>query len=125
MKMMSEEKSILIIDPDNDDRNIMATFLRQNDFAVDTGIGLSDAFAKISEGSYSCLIMDVDLREMKGYEAVPLIRNLDPNIKVIMTTKKNTKELESKVREQDIYFYFIKSFGKDELILVINNALNQ
>ena len=123
--MMSEEKSILIIDPDNDDRNIMATFLRQHDFAVDTGIGLSDAFAKISEGSYSCLIMDVELKEMKGYEAVPLIRNLDPDIKVIMTTRKNTKELESKVREQDIYFYFIKSFGKDELMLVINNALNK
>jgi len=122
---MGEEKNILIIDPDSDDRNIMATFLRQNNFTVDTGIGLADAFSKISEGSYRCLIMDVDLHEMKGYEAVPLIRSIDSKIKVIMTTKKNTKELESKVREQDIYFYFIKSFGKDELILVINNALNQ
>ncbi|MGD9346082.1 MAG: response regulator [Candidatus Aminicenantes bacterium] len=122
---MSEEKSILIIDPDSDDRNIMATFLRQHNLVVDTGIGLSDALAKVSEGCYKCLIMDVDLQEMKGYEAVPLIRNIDPDIKVIMTTKKNTKELESRVREQDIYFYFIKSFGKDELILVINNALNQ
>jgi hypothetical protein len=34
-------------------------------------------------------------------------------------------ELESKIRKQDIYYYFIKSFGKDELRLVIKNALDQ
>jgi DNA-binding NarL/FixJ family response regulator len=69
--------------------------------------------------------MAVDLQEMKGYDAVSIIRKIDPKIKVIMTTKKNTRKLESKVREQDIYYYFIKSFGKDELVLAINNALNQ
>jgi hypothetical protein len=41
-----------------------------------------------------------------------------------MTTQKNTRELEAKVREQDIFFYFIKSFGKDELKLAIHNAFN-
>jgi len=123
--MMDQEKKILIIDPDCDDRNIMATFLRQHNFTVETGKGLSEAINMISEGNFSCLIMDVDLQEMKGYEAVSVIRNIDPKIKVIMTAKKNTRDLESKVREQDIFYYFIKSFGKNELILVVNNALNQ
>jgi DNA-binding NtrC family response regulator len=123
--MMDLEQQILIIDPDSDDRNIMATFLRQHNFSVETGKGFSEAITKVSEGCYACLIMDVDLHEMKGYEAVPIIHNIDPKIKIIMTTKKNTRELESKVREQDIYYYFIKSFGKNELILVIKNALSQ
>ena len=123
--MMDLEQQILIIDPNSDDRNIMATFLRQHNFSVETGKGLSEAIAKISEGSYACLIMDVNLHEMKGYEAVSIIRRIDPEIKIIMTAKKNTRELEFKVREQDIYYYFIKSFGKNELILVIKNALNQ
>ena len=122
---MNSEKRILIIDPDEDDRNVMATFLRQQNFSVDTGKGLSDALKKISDDSYDCLIMDVDLPEMKGFDAVQIFRNIDPKIKVIMTAKKNSMELESKVREQDIYYYFIKSFGKDELKLVIDNALNQ
>jgi DNA-binding NtrC family response regulator len=123
--MMTSEKRILIIDPDEDDRNVMATFLRQHDFSVDTGKGLSDALKKISDDSYDCLIMDVDLPEMKGFDAVQIFRNIDPRIKVIMTAKKNSMELESKIREQDIYYYFIKSFGKDELKLVIDNALTQ
>ncbi|MGD8538765.1 MAG: response regulator [Candidatus Aminicenantes bacterium] len=122
---MNSEKRILIIDPDEDDRNVMATFLRQQNFSVDTGKGLSDALKKISDDSYDCLIMDVDLPEMKGFDAVQIFRNIDPKIRVIMTAKKNSMELESKIREQDIYYYFIKSFGKDELKLVIDNALNQ
>ena len=66
--------------------------------------------------------MDVNLPEMKGYEAISIIKNIDPEIKIIMTTKKNTKRLEAKVREQDIFFYFIKSFEKEELKLAIHNA---
>jgi DNA-binding NtrC family response regulator len=124
-KMMNEEKRILIIDPDSNDRNVMATFLRQHNFSVETLKGLAEGIKKIAEGCYNCLIMAVDLQEMKGYDAVSIIRKIDPKIKVIMTTKKNTRKLESKVREQDIYYYFIKSFGKDELVLAINNALNQ
>ena len=66
--------------------------------------------------------MDVDIPEMKGYEAVSILKNLDPQIKIIMTTKKNTKKLEAKVREQDIFYYFIKSFDKEELKMAIHNA---
>ncbi len=123
--MTDPEKRILIIDPDDDDSNIMATFLRQQNYSVETGKGLSEAIKKISEGCFNCLIMDVDLPEMKGYEAVSILRNIDRKIKVIMTTKKNTKDLESKVRAQDIYYYFIKSFGKDELKLALNNAIKK
>ncbi len=120
---MSEKKRILIIDPDPKERQDMAVFLRKEDYYVESGKGLPNAIMKLSEGCFNCLIMDVDLGEMKGYEAVSVLKNIDPKIKIIMTTKKNTKRLEAKVREQDIFFYFIKSFGKEELKLAINNAL--
>jgi len=123
--MMSDsEKRILIIDPNITERTVMAAYLRSENFYVETGTGLKDAAKKISEGFFDCLIMDVKLPEMKGYEAVPILKRIDPRIKVIMTTRKNTKSLEAKVREQDIFFYFIKTFGKEELKLAINNALN-
>jgi DNA-binding NtrC family response regulator len=123
--MQDRERKILIIDPDSKDRRSLAKFLEREHYSVEAGKGLSDAIRKISEEYYNCLIMDIDLPEMKGYEAVSILKNIDPNIKVIMTTKKNTKKLEAKVREQDIFFYFIKSFGKDELKLAIKNAFVQ
>jgi len=95
------EKRILIIDTNITERTVMAAFLKSENFSVETGKGLADAVEKIRRGYFDCLIMDVKLPEMKGYEAVPIIKSIDPKIKVIMTTKKNTKSLEAKVREQD------------------------
>jgi DNA-binding NtrC family response regulator len=123
--MTEVEKRILIIDPNRTERTVMASFLKSESFHVETGKGLPDAVKKISESCFDCLIMDVNLPEMKGYEAVSIIKSIDPKIKIIMTTKKNTKSLEAKVREQDIFFYFIKSFGKDELKLAIHNAFSK
>jgi CheY-like chemotaxis protein len=123
IEMIAPEKKILIIDPVDTDRKIMAHFLRSHGYHVETGKGLADAIEKISDSSFVCITLDVDIPEMKGYEAVSILKNLFPQIKIIMTTKKNTKRLEAKVREQNIFYYFIKSFDKEELKLVINNAL--
>jgi DNA-binding NtrC family response regulator len=117
-------KKVLIIDPDPRDRRVLANSLKEERYAVETGRSLSEAIKKVSEGGFSCLVMDIDLPEMKGYEAVPILKNLDPQLKIIMTTKKNSRRREARVREQDVFFYFIKSFGQDELRLAIRNAFN-
>ncbi len=123
--MTDKEKRVLIVDPDITERTVMAAFLKGENFNVETGRGLADAVKKISEGFFSCLIMDVELPEMKGYEAVSILKSIDPKIKIIMTAKRNTKNLEAKVREQDIFFYFIKSFDKEELKLAVTNAISK
>lgn len=123
--MADTEKKILIIDPDERDRTVIASFLQNENFSVEIASGIYDAIKKLSNSRFHCLIMDVNLPEMLGYKAVSLLKNIDPKLKIIMTTKKNTIYLESKVREQDIFFYFIKSFGKDELKLAINDAIKQ
>lgn len=123
--MTEMEKQILIVDPNHDERLVMASFLRSEDYAVDTSGSLAEAIKKLSGSSIPCVILDVDLPEMKGYEAVSVLKNINPSLKIIMTTKKNSRELEAKVREQDIFFYFIKSFSKDELKLAIQNAFNK
>lgn len=103
----------------------MASFLIDQDYDVEISESFTDTIKKLSNGDFACLILDVNIPEMKGYEAVPILKNINPHIKIIMTTQRNSRELEAKVREQDIFFYFIKSFGKDELSLAINNVFNK
>ena len=122
---MNLENKILILDPNHDERTVMAAFLKGQDYQVETTDTLADAIKKLSNGDFACIILEVDLLEMKGYEAVSVLKNINPGIKIIMTTQRNSKELEAKIREQDIFFYFIKSFGKDELSLAINNVFNK
>lgn len=122
--MAKAEKKVLIIDPDHDQRTVMASFLKSESYTVDTGENLTDAVRKLADGGYRCLILDVDIPEMKGYEAVTILKRIDPEIRIIMTSKVNSRDLEARVREQKIFFYFIKSFGKDELKLAIQNAFS-
>ena len=120
--MEQTSKKILIIEPDAQQRNGLASELRDTGYEVDTGERLTDAVKKMAVGSFGCVILDVDLPEMKGYDAVSILKNIDAKAKIIMTTEKNSKELEAKVRSEDIFFYFIKSFGKEELLMAIKNS---
>jgi len=122
--MPQVEKQVLIIDPDHDQRTVMASFLQSEGYAVKSGENLTDAIRYVSGGGFRCLILDMDIPEMKGYEAAAILKRIDPKIRIIMTSKSNSRELEARVREQDIFFYFIKSFGKDELRLAIQNAIS-
>lgn len=123
--VMPEPKKILIIEPDPRERQNFVHLLKHEDYHIETARNLSEGLKKVSRGMFDCLLIDTHLPEMKGYEAVPILKNLDPRLKIIMTTKKNSKRLEAKVRQEDIFFYFIKSFGKEELKLAIRNAFRQ
>ncbi len=121
---MAAEKRVLIIDPDPRARRDLAHVLKKDRYTLETGRNLSEAIKKVAEGSFDCLVMDIDLPEMKGYEAVPILKNLDPDLRIILTTKQNDKRREARARAQDIFYYFIKSFGKDELMLAVRNVFS-
>lgn len=65
--------------------------------------------------NYHCIIMDVNLPEIKGYEAISLMRTINNNPPIIITTDKNSLELEAEVRQQDVHYYHIRAFGLEEL----------
>jgi len=62
---------------------------------------------------------------LKGYEAVPLIRTINNNPPVIMVAAENTQELETKVREQDVFYYHLMSFDPNELRLAVENIFKR
>ena len=114
-------KKVLIIDPDTRFRKSFCSLLSPEGYTIEASKCLTDAIQKMTRECYHCVVMDVNLPELKGYEAVSILKNMDPKIRVIMTAEKNTIRLETKVRNQDIYYYFIKSFGLDELKAAIDN----
>jgi DNA-binding NtrC family response regulator len=120
----SEERvrSVLLIDRDEKFLKDCSTLLRNRRYHVETGKRFFDAVKKLGESHFDFLIMDVDLPEIKGYKAVPILRNLSPNLRIVLTTDRNSRRLELKVREQNIFYYFIKSFGTSELVMAVDNA---
>ena len=106
---------ILIVDPDDGTAQELSSLFIDEGYDVETSGGIREAAERIKDVKFDCVIMDVDLPEMKGYEAVPVLRAIDPKVQIIMTAAENTMELEAKVRKQDIFYYYIKFFDREEL----------
>jgi len=122
---MEKEKRILIVEPDPKvaEKNIL-TF-RKEGFVLNMTDRASEAIRNIQEQHYSVLIMDVGVKDMAWDEAVPIIKGLDPSLPIILTANDNTPELEATILRQKPFYYHVKSFGTEELILAVHNAIEK
>jgi DNA-binding NtrC family response regulator len=62
---------------------------------------------------------------MKWEEVVPIVKGFNPGMPIIMTSDANTPELESTILQHKVFYYHIKSFGNDELVLAVRNAVER
>jgi len=123
--MQDEPGRVLIVDPNTDNAEELSSVLLADSYDVEKCRGITEAIQRIKDARFDCMIMDVKLPEMMGYEAVPIVKAIDPSLNIIMTTAENTKELEIRARQQDIFYYYIKSFDRKELEMAVRNVFEK
>lgn len=84
---------------------------------------IKDLFMTLQSEKINVLVMDVRLPEEMGYEAISIIKGLHRRLPIIITADENNAEQESRIRHQGIFYYHVNSFGMDDLILAISNAM--
>jgi len=114
---------ILCVEPDRKTAAAYTRMFRAEGYDVEAAVTLKDAVSRIKQVKFDCIVMDVDLPDMAGYDAVPVIKSIEPDVNIVMTVDRNTKDLEARVRKEDILYYYIKSFGSEELKLAVRSAL--
>jgi len=117
--MMDINKKVLIVEPDIKYARELFEIFVDEDYDLILSRSFTDAVKKLEAVKFDCIIMDVNLSDMKGYEAVPIMKKIDPKIQIIMIADQNTRELEAEVRKQDVFYYYIKSFESCELKLAV------
>lgn len=118
-------KRILIVDPDNEAAQELAFLFFGEGYDVETSGSLGAMAERIRDVRFDCVIMDVDLPEMPGHKAVAIVKTIDPKIQVIVTAAHNTVDLEAEVRKQDIFYYYIKSFDRTELMAAVQDVFKK
>jgi two-component system phosphate regulon response regulator OmpR len=99
------------------------SWLEEQGHRVKTVDNLKDILMTIQNEKVSVLVMDVCLSEPMGYEAISIIKGLDRKLPIIITADENNPEQESRIRQKGIFYYHVNSFGMDDLILAISNAM--
>jgi len=123
--MKPESKRILIVDPDSKTAQQLASVFVEEGYDVEVSVSISAMAQRVRDAKFDCVIMDVDLPEMAGYKAVSILKTIDPSVQVIMTAAENSAELEAEIRKQDIFYYYIKSFDREELIEAVRDVFRK
>lgn len=118
-------KLILVVEPDKETAMEYESIFKDEGCDVELVSSATEAVKKVKDVKFNCIIIDVNLPDMAGYDAVAVIKTIKPQTNIIITAAKNTKELEARIRNEDIFYYYIKSFDREELKLAVQNVLKK
>ena len=116
-------QTLLIAEPGDDLTTTLVPWLSEKGYEVKIVDNIKDVFITLQGEKIHVLVMDVCLPESMGTEAISIIKSLRRDMPIIVTTDENNPKLESSIRQKGIFYYHVKSFGLDELMLAISNAM--
>lgn len=119
---MGEPKAI-IFDPHSGE--IIGGLLIQKRFKVALVSSLSNLLSELKGVEMGCLILGDDLDGARGYELIPVINSLKPDLPIIVTVVENLPDLELRYRLEDVFYYHVQPLGFDDLVMAVENALQR
>ena len=123
--MKIKQRNVLIVDPDPIFASRLSVTLSCRGCDVETAEGVTQAVQRMKDVCFDCVIADEDLPEMKGHDAVSVLKAISPKTPIIVTAARNTLERESAIRRQDVFYYYVKSVEMVELEMAVWDALRR
>ncbi len=81
------------------------------------------ALEAIQSETFDLLITDVSMGEMSGVELTKLVKRNFPELKVLVLSMHNEKQIISEILLAEAEGYVLKNTGKEELLLAINTII--
>jgi two-component system response regulator HydG len=119
------KKKILIIDDDMDMCMLLSKFLARNGYDVETAHSGAKGLAKFREENFDIVICDFRLGDRDGKEILQEIKSISPATIVLIITGYSDIKVAVDVIKMGAYDYITKPLIPDEVLNVLNNALDQ
>ena len=120
--METNKFHILVVDDDNNIRELVKQFLVEKGYIVSTAIDARDAKNKIDIFDFNLIILDVMMPGQSGYELTEELKQ-SKNIPVLLLTAKGEVENRIQGLELGADDYLGKPFEPQELLLRIKNII--
>jgi len=116
---------ILIVDDEDSMRFFLTEALKKRGYTVEEAVSAEDAIDKCSEQPFDLIITDGRLPGIDGVDAIPKIREVDPDAAIIVMTAYGSQEMHSQAFERGAYDFFTKPFKMEEMSIVVRRALER
>jgi len=117
--------SVLVVDDEPGMRHILKRVLTDEGYTVDTASEGNAAIKIIGQDAPDAVMLDIRMPGKSGLEILDHIKQETPDTAVIMMTAFGTVETAVKAMKRGAYEYITKPFNNDEVLHIINNALER
>ncbi|MDQ7064871.1 MAG: sigma-54 dependent transcriptional regulator [candidate division KSB1 bacterium] len=115
--------NLLIVEDNVDLCETLADVFRKVDYNVQTAFSARDAEKILRRDLIDLVLLDLKLPDASGLEVLTKIKEIDPDILVIMITAITNAQPAVEAMKMGAYDYLMKPFELDEVKLVVNKAL--
>jgi len=118
-------EKILLVDDEPTIRNLCQRILELGGYAVMAAGGGEEALrlAQKDPASIDLALLDVVMPVMNGRQLAERLRNLNPNINIVLMTGYTLNEIREIVGENNPYRIIWKPFKTESLLRMVENAL--
>ena len=110
-------KSVLIVDDSNVSRKILKNMLEKEGFdVVGEAINGKEGYDEYVKISPDIVTMDITMPEMNGIEALRLIKEHDPEAKVVIISAAGQQEKRDEAKELGAFEFVTKPYQKAEIL---------
>ncbi|OGS27498.1 MAG: hypothetical protein A2297_09850 [Elusimicrobia bacterium RIFOXYB2_FULL_48_7] len=120
--MMEKKLKILIIDDEQGLRDMLSFALGQEGYIVLTAKNGKEGTEKVTKEEVDVVISDIKMPEMDGITVLGKIKEIKPEVEVIMATGYGTMETAIESLRKGAFDYINKPFNIDELLFLINKV---
>lgn len=118
-------KRILIVDDEDIVIRSCMRILNNDEYSIDAAHDGQQALGILETTAYDLLILDIKMPKMNGIEVLRRVKESHPDIDVIMITGLNEIETAVQAMKLGAFDYMPKPFDPEELILVVERALER
>jgi DNA-binding NtrC family response regulator len=123
--MRHDKGSIFVVEDDRHQREIIRTILTKEGFYVETADTGKKAIEMLKNGTFDVILTDLRLPDIDGTEVLKEVKTHNLPSHVIIITAYGSIPSAIEATKLGAFYYLEKPFEKDQLLLVINNAVNQ
>jgi two-component system NtrC family response regulator len=122
---VSARSSLLVVDDEPTQREMLAQILGRAGFAVDVAADGKEALALLNRRGFDLVLTDQKMPGLDGLELLAAAHAIDPGLPVVLMTAYGSVSAAVAAMKQGAADYLTKPFEKDELLLVVDKALRQ
>ncbi|WP_044117780.1 T9SS response regulator signal transducer PorX [Alkaliflexus imshenetskii] len=100
-------------------------FLKEKGYQVDTATNGKDALAMLTRTHYNLVFLDENMPGISGLETLMRIKEMQPNLPVIMVTKSEEEEIMDQAIGSKIADYLIKPVNPNQVLSSIKRTLGR